>query len=147
MHGHNLLRCPFCRSDHQNILDIRYAFRAGDGAQEWMADMKLVAAVVQEYDRANLVKAIVDAGYRATVISSKGGFLRTGNATILSAVESQEVARLLEIIAEQCSERVQIIRPDVIGDYADWYPPHEVEVLVGGATVFVLPVVHFERIL
>jgi uncharacterized protein YaaQ len=108
--------------------------------------MKLVAAVVQEYDRSNLVKAIVDAGLRATVISSKGGFLRTGNATILSAVHEDEVETLLTLISDQCRERTQIIRPDVIGDYADWYPPHEVEVLVGGATVFVLPVVHFERI-
>ena len=113
---------------------------------DWIAVMKLVAAVVQEYDRSNLVKAIVDAGLRATVISSKGGFLRTGNATILSAVNENEVEMLLTLISDHCRERTQVIRPDVIGDYADWYPPHEVEVLVGGATVFVLPVVHFERV-
>jgi uncharacterized protein YaaQ len=102
--------------------------------EDGIAEMKLVAAVVQEYDRANLVKAIVEAGFRATVISSKGGFLRTGNATILSAVEPDDVSTLLEIIAAHCSERTQLIRPDVIGDYADWYPPHDVEVIVGGAT-------------
>lgn len=77
---------------------------------------------------------------------SEGGFLRTGNTTILSAVEDEQVQTLLDVIQANCSERMQVIRPDVIGDYADWYPPHEVEVLVGGATVFVLPVVYFERI-
>lgn len=109
--------------------------------------MKLVAAVVQEYDSHNLLKAIIDGGFRATVVSSKGGFLREGNSTILSAVEDDGVAGLLEIITENCSERMQTIRPDVIGDYADWYPPHEVEVLVGGANVFVVPIVRFERII
>lgn len=108
--------------------------------------MKLVAAVTQEYDVANLTRAIVERGFGATVISSKGGFLRTGNATIVSAVEDGDVAELLGIIEANCRERTQLIRPDVIGDYADWYPPHDVEVIVGGATIFVLPVIHYERI-
>lgn len=108
--------------------------------------MRLVAAVVQDYDAANLTKSMVAAGLRATVVNSEGGFLRTGNTTILSAVEDEQVQTLLDVIQANCSERMQVIRPDVIGDYADWYPPHEVEVLVGGATVFVLPVVYFERI-
>jgi uncharacterized protein YaaQ len=108
--------------------------------------LKLVAAVVHEYDSANLVKAIVAAGFRSTVINSKGGFLRTGNSTIISAVEDENLNSLLALIEANCRERTQLIRPDVIGDYADWYPPHDVEVLVGGATVFVIPIVHFERI-
>lgn len=108
--------------------------------------MKLVAAIVQDYDATKLVNAIVEAGFRATVISSSGGFLRTGNATILSAVEDDHLQALLRVVEANCRERTEIMRPDVIGDYADWYPPHEVEVLVGGATVFVIPVVQFERI-
>lgn len=108
--------------------------------------MKLVAAIVQDYDATKLVNAIVKAGFRATLISSSGGFLRTGNATILSAVDDDQLQPLLRLIEANCSERTEIMRPDVIGDYADWYPPQEVEVLVGGATVFVIPVVRFERI-
>ena len=108
--------------------------------------MKLVVAIVQEYDAAKLVRAIVDAGLRATVIGSTGGFLRTGNTTIISAVEDDAVKTLLKVIEENCRERTEMIRPEVIGDYADWYPPQEVEVIVGGATVFVLPVVYYERI-
>jgi uncharacterized protein YaaQ len=92
--------------------------------------MKLVAAVVHEYDSPNLVKAIVEAGFRSTIISSKGGFLRTGNSTIISAVDDDLVNDLLTLIEANCRERTQLIRPDVIG----------------GATVFVLPIVHFERI-
>jgi uncharacterized protein YaaQ len=108
--------------------------------------LKLVVAIVQEYDASNLARAIAERGYGATLVSSKGGFLRTGNATILSAVEDGDIEGLLEIINENCRERTEVIRPDVIGDYADWYPPHDVEVIVGGANVFVLPIVHYERI-
>lgn len=109
--------------------------------------MKLVAAIIQDYDAPKLTSAIVAAGYRATTISSKGGFLRTGNVTILSAVDDDQVAALLEIIEANCRERTEIIRPDVMGDYADWYPPHDVEVLVGGANVFVIPISYYERML
>lgn len=107
--------------------------------------MKLIAAIVQDYDAPKLTKAIVEAGFRATTISSQGGFLRTGNVTILSAVEDDQVQELLTIIETHCRERTEIIRPDVMGDYSDWYPPHEVEVLVGGANVFVIPVSYYER--
>jgi uncharacterized protein YaaQ len=108
--------------------------------------VKLVVAIVQEYDAAKLVRAIVESGLRATVIGSTGGFLRTGNTTIISAVEDVNVETLLKLIDANCRERTEMIRPEVIGDYADWYPPQEVEVIVGGANVFVLPVVHYERI-
>ena len=111
-----------------------------------MSTLKLVSTIIQDYDVSKLVRAIVEAGFRATVIGSTGGFLRTGNTTILSAVDDIDVPRLLKVIADNCRERTEIIRPDVIGDYADWYPPHEVEVLVGGAHIFVVPIVHFERI-
>ena len=108
--------------------------------------MKLVTAIVQKYDLQNLLQAVVEAGFRATVIDSTGGFLRTGNSTIISAVEDHQVPRLLDIIAANCRERTEVVRPDLIGDQADWYPPRELEVLVGGASVFVLPVEYFERI-
>lgn len=109
--------------------------------------MKLVSAVVQDYDAAKLVRAIVKSGFRATVIGSTGGFLRTGNTTIISAVDDELVETLLALIEANCRERTEVIRPDVIGDYADWYPPHDVEVMVGGANVFVLPIVRYERIM
>lgn len=109
--------------------------------------MKLVAAIVQDYDAMKLVRAVVDAGYRATIVGGTGGFLRMGLTTLLSAVEDEDVAPLLAVIAANCSERTEFVRPEIIGDYSDWFPPQDVEVIVGGATVFVVPVIHFERIM
>lgn len=108
--------------------------------------LKLVAAVVQEYDANKLARAVVREGFRATIVGSTGGFLRTGNTTLISAVEDADVGALLAVIAANCRERHEMVRPEIIGDYSDWYPPQEVEVIVGGATVFVVAVTHFERI-
>lgn len=108
--------------------------------------MKLVAAIVQDYDAAKLARAVVQAGFRATIIGSTGGFLRTGDKTLISAVEDSDVGSILAIISANCRERREMMRPEIIGDYSDWYPPQEVEVIVGGATVFVVPVTYFERV-
>ena len=59
--------------------------------------MKLVITIVQAYDTDKLLRAIVEKGLRATKISSVGGFLRMGNATILMGVEDGRVRECLEI--------------------------------------------------
>jgi len=53
--------------------------------------MKLVVCVVNEDDTSALVDALTADGYRATVVSTTGGFLRQGNATLLIGVTDQDV--------------------------------------------------------
>ncbi|HLI51779.1 MAG TPA: cyclic-di-AMP receptor [Thermomicrobiaceae bacterium] len=108
--------------------------------------MKLVVAIVQDYDVNQLLTAITKVGFRATRIGSTGGFLRVGNTTLLIGVEDHHVGRVLRIIDANCRERLEAVQPEIIGDMHDWYPPDLVEVQVGGATVFTMPVVRFERI-
>jgi uncharacterized protein YaaQ len=108
--------------------------------------MKLVFAVVQDYDANQLLEAITKAGLRATQIASTGGFLRVGNTTIMTGVDDHQVPRVLRLIDENCRERTETVQPEIIGDIHDWYPPDLVEVAVGGANVFVLNVERFERI-
>ena len=81
--------------------------------------MKLVAAIVQEYDANKLARAVIEAGFLATIIGSTGGFLRTGNSTLISAVEDADVGLLLTVISANCRERTEMVRPELIGDYAD----------------------------
>ena len=107
--------------------------------------MKLVVAVVQDYDSDRLLRAVTEAGYRATRIASTGGFLRTGNTTVLMGVADERVTQCLHLITATCRSRVER-PPDELGpDLAEWYPPGLSEVLVGGAVAFVLPVGRFER--
>ncbi|OIJ11416.1 hypothetical protein BKP35_12320 [Anaerobacillus arseniciselenatis] len=108
--------------------------------------MKLVVAVVQDKDSNNLSNALVNANYKATKLASTGGFLKAGNSTFMIGTEDDQVDDVLDIIKANCQSRDQLVAPiSPMGGNADSYIPYPVNVKVGGATVFVLPVDQFER--
>jgi len=108
--------------------------------------MKLIMSIVHSDDAGQLVDALTGAGYRATTISTTGGFLRQGNATIFLGTDDENVAQVLELIRENCNTRTQYINPmPPVMEPGEMYLPNPVEVQVGGATVFVLDVVQFEQ--
>lgn len=108
--------------------------------------MKLIVAVVQDKDTHKLLSGLTQAGFRATKLSSTGGFLREGNTTLLVGVENAEVERVLGIIKSTCRAREQLVTPlSPMGGPADSYIPYPVEILVGGATIFVLDIERFEK--
>jgi uncharacterized protein YaaQ len=116
-------------------------------AEKEPAPMKLVTAIVHNEDAATLVDALLEKEYRATRVNSSGGFLKQGNATILVGVEDDQVDAVLEIISANCHSRKQFVNPmPPIMEPGEFYMPYPVEVEVGGATVFVLPVERFERL-
>jgi len=109
--------------------------------------MKLILAIVQGDDANNLLDELMRTGYRATLISTTGGFLREGNATVLVGVEDAQVPRVLQVIQATCSARKQYVTPlPPILEPGEFYVPQPVEVQVGGATVFVLGVEDFRRL-
>lgn len=108
--------------------------------------MKLIMAVVQDKDSNRLLEALIENDFRATKLASTGGFLKSGNTTFLIGTEDDRVDQLLNIIKENCKTREQIVAPiSPMGGNADSYVPYPVEIQVGGATVFVLPVDRFEK--
>ncbi|MFC0190350.1 cyclic-di-AMP receptor [Fictibacillus aquaticus] len=108
--------------------------------------MKMVVAVVQDKDSNKLADALVDRNYRATKLATTGGFLKAGNTTFMIGVEDHQVEGVLDLIKENCQSRSQLVAPvSPMGGNADAYVPYPVEVEVGGATVFVLPVEHFQQ--
>lgn len=109
--------------------------------------MKLVLAIVQEKDSGRLIDALTEAGFQATMLASTGGFLRSGNATILIGVEDPEVDRVLEIVRRTCQTREQLMSPiPPVVEPVDSYVTYPVKVQVGGAIVFVLQVDRMERV-
>jgi uncharacterized protein YaaQ len=108
--------------------------------------MKLVVAIVQDYDTDRLLRAITDAGLSATRIASTGGFLRTGNTTVLMGVADGELKRCLGLIEKTCQARVQRVAEEDLADVAEWASPGIAEVRIGGAVVFVLRIARFIRI-
>jgi uncharacterized protein YaaQ len=109
--------------------------------------VKLVVAIVHNEDAAALVDALLEREHRATRLHSSGGFLKQSNATIVVGVEDPKVDEVLEIVRENCTSRTQIVNPmPPIMEPGEFFMPYPLEVEVGGATVFVLPVERFERL-
>ena len=103
--------------------------------------MKLIMSIVNSDDAGRLVAALTQAGYRATTISTTGGFLRQGNATIFVGTEDEKVPHVLQLIQENCHTRTQYVNPlPPVMEPGEIYIPTPVDVQVGGAIVFVLEV-------
>jgi len=108
--------------------------------------MKLIIAVVQDKDSNRLSNALIAEGIRATKLASTGGFLRSGNTTFVIGIEDERVDDVIEVIRANCKVREQLVTPvSPMGGTTDSYIPFPVEVQVGGAAVFVLPVERFEH--
>lgn len=109
--------------------------------------MNLIVAIVHNEDAGPLVDALLEGEYRTTRLHSSGGFLKQSNATILVGVEDDKVEAVLGLVRENCTSRTQVVNPmPPIMEPGEFFMPYPLEVEVGGATVFVVPVVRFERL-
>ena len=109
--------------------------------------MKLVVAIVHSEDASALVAALLDKEFRATRLQSSGGFLKQSNATIILGVEENDVDEVMDIVRANCTSRTQVVNPmPPIMEPGEIFMPYPLEVEVGGATVFVLPVERYERL-
>jgi uncharacterized protein YaaQ len=109
--------------------------------------MKLVIAIVQDDDAADLVDVITENGFRVTKLATTGGFLKAGNTTLMIGVEREKVDVVLKYIEDICKVRKQIISsPSPVAGSTGVYVPYPVEVNIGGATIFVVDVDKFLRV-
>lgn len=109
--------------------------------------MRLVISVVQDQDVNHLLTVLMEHGYSATKLASTGGFLRQGNTTLLVGVEDNQVSEVVEIIKEVCQSRKQLVAPMApVGRTVNSYTPNPVEVMVGGAAIFVINVEDFSKV-
>ncbi|MGE5560830.1 MAG: cyclic-di-AMP receptor [Chloroflexota bacterium] len=109
--------------------------------------MKLIIAVIQDKDAAKLLEGLVQKGFRATKLASTGGFLREGNTTLFIGTEAEKVDEVMKIIERVCQSREQLVTPlTPVGGPAESYVPYPVEVIIGGATIFVVDVERYEKI-
>ena len=109
--------------------------------------MKLVLAIVQDDDALDLIVELNDKGFRVTKLATTGGFLKSGNTTLMIGVEIDKVDIVINIIEEVCKRRKQVVstQPGLSGE-SGMYMPFPLEVEVGGATVFVIDVDKFVKI-
>lgn len=103
--------------------------------------IKLIVSIVHSDDASQLMSALRDGGFSSTKISTTGGFLREGNATILVGTDEASVPNVMDIIQHNCHTRTQYVNPlPPVMEPGELYMPNPVEVQVGGAVIFVLDV-------
>ncbi|OPJ61052.1 cyclic-di-AMP receptor [Clostridium oryzae] len=108
--------------------------------------MKLIIAIVQDDDASDLIDVLTDDGFRVTKLATTGGFLKSGNTTLMMGVEKEDVDKVLSVIEDVCKTRDQVVTsPSPMAGATGVYVPYPVEVEVGGATIFVLDVDNFIR--
>lgn len=87
--------------------------------------MKLLMIIVRDMDGAVVTQTLVEHGHRVTRMASTGGFLRSGNITLMTGVEDEKVHDVIELLRSVC-------RPPEDGQHR--------------ATVFVVDMPYFEQI-
>ncbi len=105
--------------------------------------MKLVIAVVQDTDAESIMEALAEKGYRATQITSAGGFLREVNVTLFIGVESPDVPAVVDIVERHSTARRKFVNP--LMPFAPVESSDDSSVRVG-ASVFVVNVSRFVRL-
>ena len=88
-------------------------------------NMKLMIVIVRDTDGDNVIRELVNQGYRVTRMASTGGFLRRGNVTLMIGVEASKVEAVVDVLR-------QATRPSD--------PEYH------RATVFVVDMPHFEQV-
>lgn len=109
--------------------------------------MKLIIAIVQDEDSQRLITNLMSEGYSVTKLATTGGFLRVGNTTLMLGVDDEKVEGAIETIERICKSRKQIATsPSPMAGTTGVYVPYPIEIMVGGATVFVLDVDQFRKL-
>jgi len=94
--------------------------------------VKLIIAIIEDDFVGKVIKSLTENEYRATRLSSSGGFLKSGNTTLLIGVEDDKVDAVVDIIREQCKDKKVAKGKE--------------EVTVGGANIFILDVDGYNKL-
>ena len=109
--------------------------------------MKLIIAIVQDEDASRLISQLMNDGFGVTKLATTGGFLRAGNTTLLVGVDDDRFQAAMDVIEKVSKSRKQIApSPASMVGMPGSYTPYPIEVVVGGATIFVLTVDQFIKL-
>jgi len=108
--------------------------------------MKLVMAIISSDDAHNVIRSLTQADFSVTKLATSGGFLMAGNVTIITGVEDELVEDAIDIIRKTSMSRKQPMPAISDTSRGGFFSTPLVEVTVGGATIFVIPVDRFEKI-
>ena len=107
--------------------------------------MKLLFAFIQNEDVKTLTRALIKCDINVTRISSSGGFLSSGNSTLMIGVEKDQLQNTLDIIKKYSHKRGTAMAAQTISSIQGIAAPLPISVTIGGATVFVVDVENFYK--
>jgi uncharacterized protein YaaQ len=96
---------------------------------------KMVMTVVPRDGAEALLNALVNAGYTATFMESRGGMLRQSQMSLFTAVDSEELDKVMAIIRESCSSKVVVESQEEKETYS--FGQTSMTSGVGGAVIFI----------
>jgi len=106
--------------------------------------MKLIFAIVNKEDASEVSIALTKKKFSVTRLATTGGFLMSGNVTLIIGTQADKVPEVLEIIKEYSKQRKEIV-PSTATYGLGVSTAFPLEVTVGGATIFVVDVDRFEK--
>ena len=107
--------------------------------------MKLIIAIVSNDDANKVQSELTKNGFSITKLATTGGFLMSGNTTLICGTQDEKVDKAISIIGEFSKKRTQMV-PSTASYGVGMHTSFPVEVTVGGATIFVLDVERFEKL-
>ena len=105
--------------------------------------MKMIFAIINRDDAGAVMNELTRCKIPFTRLSSNGGFLGMGNVTIMIGIKEERAQEAIDVITKYSHSRKQLITPPV--DMGMGLPT-PIEVVVGGATIFVVDVERFEKV-
>ncbi len=107
--------------------------------------MKMIMAVISNEDNAKLSSELNKAGFFVTKLSSTGGFLMSGNTTLMTVTEDDKVDAIIDIFKKFSNKRTKMVASSASFGM-DMNMSIPIEVSVGGATIFVLNVEQYKKL-
>ena len=107
--------------------------------------MKLIFAIVHDEDARKVTDTLNSFGYSITKLCSTGGFLRTGNTTLMIGIDDEELEKVLYIIKTNSKSRKQYMQTSDHGVFTGRMATGGIEINVGGSTVFVIAIERMEK--
>ncbi|MCT4632289.1 MAG: cyclic-di-AMP receptor [Firmicutes bacterium] len=108
--------------------------------------MKLVFAIVHDEDSNILMDKLTEKSFGVTKLASTGGFLKSGNTTMIIGVKKELVDEVIDIIRSTCKTRKEMATPTPMLAEGAGFMAMPVEITVGGATIFVVDVEKYMKV-
>jgi len=107
--------------------------------------MKLIITIVSKDDSTALMAALIKKKFFVTKLASTGGFLRSGNVTLMIGTSDELVDTAVDTITEYSKSRKELV-PNTIANEFGPLTSIPFEVSVGGATMFIIDVEKFIKV-